>query len=151
MIMINTIKKILMLIMLTISMMACTHPVAPKLSESKVILTEDSLSNDKKYLLNSLKTQWLSTKGFDCLAASGIRPDCDDQDAGGIALGFILCIDTSGKVTQVEITKAEVCGADREKMRDIKKCFIENLALVIFPSGLRDMKLKFALRHSVKS
>lgn len=152
----QTIKNIgikgLMIASVTLSLMmtACTHGSRHKRGEEKIVVLEDSLSEDKKLILDSLKNN-IKSNIYDCLAASDLKPDCGDHDAGGFAVSFMTDIDSIGHVSHCDITGEDICGANRQKIQDINKCLITDMTAFIFPEGFRNMKLKFTVKRYVRS
>ncbi|MCW3124824.1 MAG: hypothetical protein JWO03_482 [Bacteroidetes bacterium] len=137
-------------IALVVIMSACNHPGRHASGNNRVLIQEDSLPESKRQILDSLKRE-LFSKVYSCLAESGYTYNCDDNDAGGVTLVFIVDIDTSGALAHCEIVGEDICGADRQKTHDINKCILKSMTTLIYPAPLRDMKLKFIMSRYVRS
>jgi hypothetical protein len=137
-------------VILSLMMTACTHGSRHNRPEDKIVVIEDSLSEDKRLIFDSLKYSFKSNI-IDCMTASDLESDCGDHDAGGFDISFMTDIDTLGHVIRCDITGENICGANRQKIRDINKCIIRDMTSFIFPQGFRNMKLKFTLKHYVRS
>jgi hypothetical protein len=87
---------------------------------------------------DSINNIWMHNYYFDCLKDNKLKMSC--ASCVSIYIDAIFKIDSSGKLTDIQIIKENVCS---NKASDkLKQCFFSYYKNLIFPESLRRKKIK---------